>query len=124
MLLHILRQKIKQIILSEQSKKQIEQSNRNVNHIINSGQVVYGINTGFGPLCETKISEEDTKKLQHNLLISHAVGVGNPIKKELSKTMLVAKAHALARGYSGVTLNVVERILLMVVNDVWLKLLW
>ena len=108
----------KQIILSEQSKKQIEQSNRNVNHIINSGQVVYGINTGFGPLCETKISEEDTKKLQHNLLISHAVGVGNPIKKELSKTMLVAKAHALARGYSGVTLNVVERILLMVEKDI------
>lgn len=107
-----------QIILSNQSKNQIEQSNRNVNHIIHSGQIIYGINTGFGPLCETKISEEDTKKLQHNLLISHAVGVGSPIKKELSKTMLITKAHALSRGYSGVTLKVVERILLMAEKDI------
>ena len=107
-----------QIILSSQSKDQILKSNRNVAKIIKSGQIVYGINTGFGPLCETKISEEETRKLQHNLLISHAVGVGNPIKKELSKTMLIAKAHALSKGYSGVTLDVVERILLMVEKDI------
>lgn len=106
-----------QIVLSEQSKNQILKSKENVSKIVASGQTVYGINTGFGPLCDTKISEEETRQLQHNLLISHAVGVGNPIKKELSKTMLVAKAHALAKGYSGVTLEVVERILLMVEKD-------
>lgn len=107
-----------QILLTEQSKAQLSTSQQNVAKIVASGQTVYGINTGFGPLCDTKISEEETRKLQHNLLISHAVGVGNPIKKELSKTMLVAKAHALAKGYSGVTLEVVERILLMVEKDI------
>lgn len=107
-----------QTLLSEESKKQILNSQENVAKIVASGQTVYGINTGFGPLCDTKISEEETRQLQHNLLISHAVGVGNPIKKEISKTMLVAKAHALSKGYSGVTLEVVERILLMVEKDI------
>ena len=107
-----------QILLSDKSKEQILQSQQNVAKIIASGQTVYGINTGFGPLCDTKISEDETRQLQHNLLISHAVGVGNPIKKELSKSMLLAKAHALSKGYSGVTLQVVERILTMVEKDI------
>ncbi len=107
-----------EIELNEASQKQILQSQQNVAKIVASGQTVYGINTGFGPLCDTKISEEETRQLQHNLLISHAVGVGNPIKKEISKTMLIAKAHALSKGYSGVTLDVVERILLMVEKDI------
>ena len=107
-----------EIELNEASKQQILKSQQNVAKIVASGQTVYGINTGFGPLCDTKISEEETRQLQHNLLISHAVGVGNPIKKEISKTMLIAKAHALSKGYSGVTLDVVERILLMVEKDI------
>ncbi len=109
---------IYQIELNEESKQQIIKSQENVQKIIDSGQVVYGINTGFGPLCDTQISADETRQLQHNLLISHAVGVGNPIKKELSKTMLIAKAHALSKGYSGVTLAIVERILLMVEKDI------
>ena len=104
--------------LNQQSKENIEHSQQNVAKIVSSGQTVYGINTGFGPLCDTKISEEETRQLQHNLLISHAVGVGNPIKKEISKSMLLAKAHALAKGFSGVSLRVVERILLMVEKDI------
>ncbi len=107
-----------EIELNEASQKQILQSQQNVAKIVASGQTVYGINTGFGPLCDTKISEEETRQLQHNLLISHAVGVGNPIKQEISKTMLIAKAHALSKGYSGVTLDVVKRILLMVEKDI------
>lgn len=104
--------------LSEQAKDQINQSAQNVQAIVDSGQTVYGINTGFGPLCDTQISKEETSKLQENLLISHAVGVGNPISKELSKLMLITKAHALAKGFSGVKLEVVERMLLMVEKDI------
>ena len=107
-----------EIALNEDSKQQITKSQQNVAKIVASGQTVYGINTGFGPLCDSKISEDETRQLQHNLLISHAVGVGNPIKKEFSKTMLIAKAHALSKGFSGVTLDVVERILLMVEKDI------
>lgn len=105
-------------ILSEQSVAQIKKSAQNVQQIIDSEKTVYGINTGFGPLCDTLISKAETRKLQENLLISHSVGVGNPIPKEISKLMLITKAHALAKGYSGVTLEVVERILLMIEKDI------
>lgn len=105
-------------ILSEQSVAQINKSAQNVQQIIDSGKTVYGINTGFGPLCDTLISKDETRKLQENLLISHSVGVGNPIPKKISKLMLITKAHALAKGYSGVTLEVVERVLLMIEKDI------
>lgn len=104
--------------LSEQSRAQILRSQKNVEHIVASGATVYGVSTGFGPLCDTFISKEDTRKLQENLLISHAVGVGNPISKEISKLMLISKLHALAKGFSGITLTTCERILWFLENDV------
>ncbi len=78
---------------------------------------VYGINTGFGILANTKISEEDTLTLQHKILQSHSVGVGDPIPVELAKIMLITKIHALAQGYSGVQLGTLERILWHIEND-------
>ncbi|NLN32506.1 MAG: histidine ammonia-lyase [Flavobacteriaceae bacterium] len=114
--IEILNNKI-QAVISEKSREQIQRSKDNVEAIVNSGMTVYGINTGFGPLCDTKISKEETRKLQENLLISHAVGVGNPISKELSKLMLVAKLHALAKGFSGISPETFERILLFVEKD-------
>lgn len=104
--------------VSEKSREQIARSKKNVEAIVNSGMTVYGINTGFGPLCDTKISKEETRKLQENLLISHAVGVGNPISKELSKLMLITKAHALAKGFSGISPETFERILLFIEKDI------
>src|SRR5690606_41924181 len=83
-----------------------------------SCMTVYGINTGFVPLCDTRISIEDTRKHQENLLISHAVGVGIPIYKELSKLMLITKLHALAKGFSGISMETFERILLFVEKDI------
>jgi len=86
--------------------------------IMASGQrAVYGINTGFGPLCDTQISAEETSKLQENLLISHAVGVGQPIDASLSKIMMICKVHALCQGYSGIRLELVERIIYFIEND-------
>lgn len=104
--------------LDGKSKQQISQSYQNVQKIISSDRTVYGINTGFGPLCETKISEEETAKLQENLIISHSVGVGKPIAKEISKIMMVCKIHALSKGFSGISLDVVERLILMVEKDI------
>lgn len=105
-------------VYNDQAKMQLEKSAQNVQSIVHSGMVVYGINTGFGPLCDTQISKEDTQKLQENLLISHAVGVGNPIQKEISKLMLIAKLHALAKGFSGISLPTFERILWFLENDI------
>jgi histidine ammonia-lyase len=88
-----------------------------VETIASSNKAVYGINTGFGPLCDVQITPEETSQLQENLLITHAVGVGNPIDKKLSKIMLICKVHALAQGFSGIRLKVVERILYFIEND-------
>ena len=83
---------------------------RDVKTIVQNHAPVYGINTGFGPLCDTRISDEDTSLLQTNLLKSHSVGVGDTVPAEIAKLMLVTKVHALAQGYSGISLQTLERI--------------
>lgn len=103
--------------LNKAAKERILASEKNVRKIVESDQTVYGINTGFGPLCDVKISDEETAQLQYNLIISHAVGVGKPIDKKLSKLMMIAKIHALSKGYSGVSLKMIERLILMVEKD-------
>src|SRR5690606_6623520 len=85
--------------------------NQRVGRIVEQGDIVYGINTGFGPLCNTVISKEDTRLLQSNILQSHAVGVGAPISNQLAKIMLILKLHALAQGYSGIATPTLERML-------------
>ncbi|MDT0605816.1 histidine ammonia-lyase [Croceitalea rosinachiae] len=104
--------------ISQKARKKIIQSAQTVAAIVAKGNIVYGINTGFGPLCNTKISKEDTKILQTNILQSHSVGVGKPIEKEVAKLMLILKIHALAKGHSGIALNTLERMLWHVENDV------
>ena len=103
--------------LSEYAIAKINDCRRKVEIMANSSKAVYGINTGFGPLFDVKISPEQTSKLQKNLLITHAVGVGNPIGKELSKIMMICKVHALSRGFSGIRLEVIERILYFIEHD-------
>ena len=105
-------------ILNEEAKILIQKSQDNVKKIVASDKTVYGINTGFGPLCDTKISDEETAQLQHNLIISHAVGVGKPIDKEYSKIMMITKIHALSKGFSGVSLEMIERLILMLEKDI------
>lgn len=105
-------------VLTPEAKAKVEACTKKVEVLANSNKATYGVNTGFGPLCDVKISTEETNKLQENLLISHAVGVGKPIDKELSKIMMLCKVHALCQGYSGIRLNVIERILYFIEHDV------
>ncbi|TXN37230.1 histidine ammonia-lyase [Flagellimonas hymeniacidonis] len=104
-------------IISADYIKKIEVSNLRVQNIVAKGDTVYGINTGFGPLCNTKISKEDTKILQSNILQSHSVGVGKPISEELAKLMLILKIHALAKGYSGIAIATINRMLWHLEHD-------
>ncbi|MCI4667736.1 MAG: histidine ammonia-lyase [Bacteroidia bacterium] len=101
----------------EQALSQIRRNREMVEVMAHGDKAVYGINTGFGPLCETQISPEETNKLQENLLISHAVGVGKPIDKFLSRVMLICKLHALCKGYSGVSEELIERIHYFIKED-------
>jgi len=68
-------------------------------------------------MCDVQISTAEMTKLQENLLISHAVGVGNPIDRELSKIMMICKVHSLCQGYSGIRLEVIERIVFFITHD-------
>ncbi|HWC53261.1 MAG TPA: aromatic amino acid lyase, partial [Chitinophagaceae bacterium] len=94
-------------ILSDNAIKKIKTSQQQVATIVQNNKTVYGINTGFGILSNTKISEADTATLQHKLLQSHSVGVGDSIPAEIAKIMLITKVHALAKGFSGVKLETV-----------------
>ncbi len=91
--------------------KKIRDSLDQVAEIVAQNKTVYGINTGFGILADTRISEEDTLILQHKILQSHSVGVGRPISPFLAKLMMITKVHALARGYSGIHPETLKRIL-------------
>jgi len=103
--------------LCQQALDKINSSRQNVEIMASSDKAIYGINTGFGPLCDTQISPQETHLLQKNLLITHSVGVGVPIAKAISKLMLVAKVHALSQGFSGIRLEVVERMLSFIELD-------
>ncbi len=103
--------------LTEATRKKITASWQIVQNIVEKGHPVYGINTGFGPLCTTKISKEETTILQTNILQSHSVGVGDPIGKEIAKLMLILKAQSLAKGFSGIAETTLDRIIWHIEND-------
>jgi len=105
-------------VLTDAARKKVSQSHRIIADIVRNHRIVYGINTGFGPLCTTRIDEQDTKTLQYNLLMSHSVGVGNPVDREIAKLMLILKAHSLAKGYSGVSPDTLGRIIWHIDQDV------
>jgi len=105
-------------MLSATAIDRIKASQQHIADIVSQHTTVYGVNTGFGILANTKISEEDTRILQHKILQSHSVGVGNPIPAEIARIMLITKVHALAQGYSGVQLTTLERILWFISEDV------
>ncbi|MEC8832627.1 MAG: aromatic amino acid lyase, partial [Bacteroidota bacterium] len=104
-------------IFSDKCLKNVNASYQRVQRIVEKGDTVYGINTGFGPLCNTKISKEDTKILQSNILQSHSVGVGDPISTQLAKIMLILKIHALAKGFSGIAETTLQRMLWHMENN-------
>lgn len=105
-------------ILNDSVIQHVKVSQQYVQQIVADNKTVYGVNTGFGILANTKISEEDTATLQHKILQSHSVGVGDAIAPEVAKIMLITKVHALAQGYSGVQLSTLQRIIWHIENDI------
>lgn len=107
-----------EINLSEDSWSRIVKSRKVVEDILQSGEVVYGINTGFGSLVDTNISNEKLQDLQINLIRSHATGLGEPMSRSAVKTMMVARINSFAKGFSGVHPNVVQQLIDYVNHDV------
>ena len=92
----------------------VEESVASVGRVIANGATVYGINTGFGLLAQTRIGAEQIDELQRSLVLSHATGVGEPIADDLVRLIMVLKINALARGYSGIRRDVIERLVALV----------
>lgn len=100
-----------QIQLSEQAKHNIVRCRAYLDNTIAASEVpIYGINTGFGSLCNVSIGNDDLSALQSNLIMSHACGLGEAVDPLLVKTMLILKVQALSYGYSGVQLETVQRL--------------
>ncbi len=97
--------------ITREARARIEQSRHYVDQIVDSNRVVYGINTGFGPLCNTQIPASDTRKLQDNILRSHSVGVGEPVPLDIVRLMLITKLQSLSQGHSGISVEVLERMI-------------
>ena len=83
------------------------------NKIASSDALYYGINTGFGALCNKVISNDDLAKLQRNLVLSHACGMGDFIPQRIVRLMLLLKIISLAHGHSGIQENTVNRLLFL-----------
>lgn len=79
--------------------------------ILKEGNTYYGINTGFGSLCNVRIKPDELAQLQENLVCSHACGMGDEVPQEIVRLMLLLKVHGLSQGYSGVRKEVVQRLI-------------
>ena len=88
-----------------------------VDAALTDGKAYYGINTGFGVLANKRISGDDLKQLQRNLILSHSVGVGDPVPKEIARLMLQLKIHTLGQGFSGISETTLNRLMYFEEHD-------
>ena len=105
-------------VLDEAALPRIERSRQAVEDIVAQGAVAYGITTGFGHFKDRRISPDQTRQLQLNLVRSHAVGVGPELPQEVVRAMLLVRANTLALGYSGVRPVIINRLLEMLNRSV------
>lgn len=92
-------------------------SRKVVEEALTKNEAFYGINTGFGALASKRIGADQLKQLQRNLVLSHAVGTGDLISKDISRLMLQLKIHALGLGYSGISKETFDRLIYFVDHD-------
>ncbi|MNJ85647.1 Histidine ammonia-lyase [compost metagenome] len=107
------------LALSEEAKAAILKCRAYLDEkVATSDRLIYGINTGFGSLCDTAISSEDLEQLQRNLVLSHACGMGERVPEEIVRRLLILKIMGLSHGASGVQLETVERLVLFFNNHI------
>jgi histidine ammonia-lyase len=105
--------------LSAHDRQRIAEASGLVERIVAAGDAAYGINTGFGLLAQTRIPAEQLELLQRNLLLSHAAGVGAPLPDAVVRLILALKVNALARGFSGVSMALVDALLSLLAHEVY-----
>ncbi|MFZ7101165.1 MAG: histidine ammonia-lyase [Peptococcaceae bacterium] len=103
----------KEVMIARDGLQNMERSRTLVEELLKQGQVVYGVTTGFGKFSTVQIPEKDTETLQENLIISHAVGVGDPLPEEVVRGVMLLRANALVKGFSGIRPEVVKTLVAM-----------
>lgn len=99
------------VSLSDAARERIRRARAVVERIVDGEEAVYGVNTGFGKFASVRVGRESLAQLQHNLIVSHAIGVGDPLPAEVVRGMLLLRAQSLALGHSGVRPEVVDMLL-------------
>lgn len=112
-LLDIIQGKV-EVKLDPSCHDRIDRSREYVEHLVQEKRTVYGITTGFGKFSDTVIAADEVMQLQENLIKSHACGVGEPFSEEIVRAMMVLRANALAKGFSGVRRSTIEMLLTFV----------
>ena len=105
-------------VISAEATARIDASVQAVRDLVGQHAAVYGINTGFGKLAQTRIADDDLAQLQRNLVLSHSAGVGRPMSAPVVRLMLLLKAASLAHGLSGVRPEVIKALLALLNADV------
>src|ERR1700760_3870371 len=96
------------VLISASVHARIHASRKVVDEILQRGDTVYGVNTGFGKLSEVRIAPEDVRHLQLNLVRSHACGIGMPLSEPEVRAMMLLRANVLTLGFSGIRSQVIE----------------
>ncbi len=97
--------------LTEEARRRVKKSREVLEGLVAQDQVIYGVNTGFGALSGVKISPNRIRKLQSNLVKSHSSGVGQPLTRQVVRALMLLRVNTLAKGYSGVRLEILETLL-------------
>jgi histidine ammonia-lyase len=100
--------------LTTEAIEKVNKARALVDRYVDDNKVVYGLTTGFGKFSDVVINGEETKTLQRNLIISHACGVGNPLDEEIVRGIMLLRANALAKGYSGIRLSTLNTLIEMI----------
>jgi histidine ammonia-lyase len=99
------------VVLSDAAKANVNKAAAAVDTLLERGEIAYGITTGFGAFKDKIISRDQVEELQRNIVVSHAVGVGKPFDTPTVRAIMLIRANTLARGFSGIRLATLERIL-------------
>ncbi|HKI58178.1 MAG TPA: histidine ammonia-lyase [Trueperaceae bacterium] len=105
------------VALSDSARARLERNRAYVERVVAEGRTVYGVTTGFGRFATTRIAADKVRELQRNLLLSHAIGVGEPFADEVVRAMMLLRAQSLAHGVSGVRPLVVDTLLALLNAD-------
>ncbi|MDC9719382.1 MAG: histidine ammonia-lyase [Gammaproteobacteria bacterium] len=108
-----------QVTLAEDAVPAIHKSQQLVNQVIAEDRTVYGINTGFGLLANTRIEVEDLEELQRSIVLSHAAGIGQFMEDATVRLIMILKVNSLARGFSGIRLQVIEALIILINAEVF-----